>query len=119
MPEKVRSRSGGVFPTVLVLLVLATLVVWVVLAWAGIGTPRAFHDSIDVDGNTVTVSYSDSPCQTLEKVDVDETDREVTITVRTWTFAFSCSDALVPYMTEVRLDTPLGDRVLNDGASSE
>jgi hypothetical protein len=119
MSKKVHSRSSRVLPTVLVVFVVATVAVWVVLAWGGVGTPRSWYDSHEVDGSTVTVTYSDSPCQTFEKVDVEETDQEVTITVRTWTFAFSCSDALHPYTAKVRLDRPLGDRVLVYGASDE
>jgi hypothetical protein len=119
MSEKVQSRSRRFFPTVLVVFVLGTMAVWVVLAWGGVGTPRPWYDSFEVDGSTVAVTYSDSPCQTFEKVDVEETDQDVTITVRTWTFAFSCSDALHPYTASVRLDRPLGDRALVDGASDD
>ena len=78
------------------------------LAWGGVGTPRSWYDSYEVDSTTVTVTYSDSPCHTFEKVDAEATDHEVTITVRTWTFAFPCSDALHPYTAKVRLDRPLG-----------
>jgi hypothetical protein len=115
--EKVQTRSGRVLPAVLIVFVFATLVVWVVLASGGVGAPREFYDSFEVDGDTVIVTYSDSPCQTIERVVVDETDKEVTITVRTWTFALSCSEALLPYTTEVHLDAPLGDRSLVDGAT--
>jgi hypothetical protein len=117
MPEQVRRVHRRVWPAVLIASVLIATVVGAAVAWASGGEPRSWVYAPEVDGSTVTVTYSDSPCRTFERVDVDEANDEVTITVRTWTFASSCNDSLQLYSVEVRLEAPLGERSLVDGAA--
>jgi hypothetical protein len=69
-----------------------------------------------VDGDVVRLTYVGSECRDDVSVDVEEDRRQVVLTVRETVRARSCSDVGVAYEVEVRLDRPLGDRVLVDGA---
>jgi hypothetical protein len=69
-----------------------------------------------VDGEVVHLSYVGSECRDRVTVEVDEGRRRVVLTVRETVTARSCSDLGVSYDLEVRLDRPLGDRQLVDGA---
>jgi hypothetical protein len=61
------------------------------------------------------------PCAVLSRVDLAETPRTVTVTVWVGRRAGAVCDGPqpdlgYPYVTRVRLEAPLGDRRLRDGA---
>lgn len=74
------------------------------------------------DGRTIRVVWSSGvePCATLDRVDVSETDKKVTITLYEGPLRASpdavCIQIAITKVTEVRLDKPLGDREIVDGA---
>ena len=68
------------------------------------------------DGRTVRLEYTGSTCRDDVRVDVDEGDDEVAVTVYEVVIATGCDDVGVLYEVEVVLDRPLGDRTLVDGA---
>jgi len=67
---------------------------------------------------TVVVAYTGGSCESRRSVSVDESDETVAITIRTWTFAWSCDDVGHAREVEVTLDRPLGDRELVDDADT-
>ena len=73
--------------------------------FGGGGEPRPWVKPADVDGQLVRLSYVDSPCQDSADIDVDESPDEVVVTVRTRTWALSCSEADELYRFEVRLSS--------------
>jgi hypothetical protein len=74
------------------------------------------------DGRTIRVVWSSGvePCATLDRVDVSETGKKVTITLYEGPLRASpdavCIQIAITKVTEVRLDKPLGDREIVDGA---
>lgn len=74
------------------------------------------------DGRTIRVEWSSGvePCTTLDRVDVAETGKKVTITLYEGPLRASpdavCVQIAITKVTEVRLDKPLGDRRIVDGA---
>ncbi len=78
--------------------------------------PTPWNKPATVDGAVVRFTYTGSECQDSAEVEVrEETDR-VVITVHEIVRARSRSDVGVPHDVEVRLDAPLADRELVDGA---
>lgn len=74
------------------------------------------------DGRTIRVVWTSGvePCHTLDRVDVSETGKKVTITLyeghsRAAADAV-CIQIAITKVTEVKLDKPLGDREIVDGA---
>jgi hypothetical protein len=78
--------------------------------------PTPWNKPATVDGAVVQLTYTGSECRDGAQADVEEDSERVTITVRETVRAMSCSDVGVSYKTQVRLDAPLGDRKLVDGA---
>ncbi|MQW74939.1 hypothetical protein GHK92_03555 [Nocardioides sp. dk4132] len=89
-----------------------------VTAWYFFGQsePTPWNKPARVDGAVVQLTYTGSECRDGARADVDEDPKRVTITVRETVRAMSCSDVGVSYDIHVRLDAPLGDRELVDGA---
>ncbi|NMM33004.1 MAG: hypothetical protein HHJ13_03215 [Phycicoccus sp.] len=89
-----------------------------IAAWYifGQSEPRPWNMPAAIDGATVRLTYTGSACRDSADVDVDENATRVVITVRETVRATSCIDVGVPYDVEVRLDAPLADRELVDGA---
>ena len=109
----------GLVAALVVAAALGAMAVVGVVAWThagGSGSPRPWSKPPVVDSAVVRLTYVDSPCQNKATVTVEEDAKRVVLTVRTRTFAFSCSDANALYHIEARLDSPLGDRKLIDGA---
>jgi len=67
-------------------------------------------------GATVRLTYTGSECRDGADAEVDEDSTRVVITVRESVQAMSCTDVGVLYDVEVRLNAPLADRELVDGA---
>ncbi len=82
----------------------------------GQSKPTPWNRPATVDGAIVQLTYTGSECRDSADVDIDEGSARVVITVRETVRATSCSDVGVPYNVEVRLDAPLADRELMDGA---
>jgi len=101
-----------------VLAAASALGVMGVAAWYifGQSEPTPWNKPATVDGAIVRLTYTGSECRDGADVDVDEDSTRVVITVRETVRAMSCSDVGVPYDVEVRLDVPLADRELVDGA---
>ncbi len=70
----------------------------------------------EIDGAVVRLTYAGSGCRDGVDADVDESTTRVVITLREVVRATSCSDVAVPHDVEVRLDAPLAERELVDGA---
>lgn len=89
-----------------------------VAAWYFFGQsePTPWNKPARVDGAVVQLTYTGSECRDGAQADVEEDSNRVTITVRETVRAMSCSDVGVSYDVQVRLDAPLGDRELVDGA---
>lgn len=89
-----------------------------VAAWYFFGQsdPTPWNKPARVDGAVVQLTYTGSECRDGAQADVDEGSERVTITVRETVRAMSCSDVAVSYDIQIRLDAPLGDRELADGA---
>ena len=86
---------------------------WYVL---GLTEPKLWSKPAAVDGANVRLTYYGSACRDGADVDVDEDSTRVVITVREIVRARSCDDVGVLYHVEVRLDAPLAERGLVDGA---
>jgi hypothetical protein len=69
------------------------------------------------DDSTVLLRYSGSSCPEGVRVAVDEDDDEVVLTVYQTVRRGSCDASAPTYEVEVRLDRPLGERELVDGAA--
>jgi hypothetical protein len=103
---------------------LAVLVAGFALGAIGIASWYIFGQSQPVpwikpaaiDGTTVRLTYEGSPCRDGADADVDEDSTRVVITLRETVRARSCNANAVRYHVEVRLDAPLADRELVDGA---
>jgi hypothetical protein len=102
----------------LVLVAASVIGVIGVAAWYFFGQsePTPWHKPARVDGAVVQLTYTGSECRDGAHADVEEGSERVTITVRETVRARSCSDVGVSYDIQVRLDAPLGDRELVDGA---
>ncbi|MCD4535893.1 hypothetical protein LRP67_17535 [Nocardioides sp. cx-169] len=87
-------------------------------AWYFFGQshPTPWNKPAKVGGAVVQLTYTGSECRDGARADVEEDSERVTITVRETVRAMSCSDVGVSYDIQVRLDAPLGDRELVDGA---
>ena len=84
--------------------------------WFGRWEPTPWDKPAAVDGDVVHLRYIGSLCQDDSSVDVEETGEKVVLTVRVVVRATSCPDVGVPYEIDARLEAPLGDRELVDGA---
>lgn len=82
----------------------------------GQSEPTPWNKPARVNGAVVQLTYTGSECRDGAGADVDEDSERVTITVTETVRAMSCSDVGVSYDIQVRLDAPLGDRELVDGA---
>lgn len=98
---------------VVVLLAVVSLVVW---DRTNRTEARPWTRLEAVDGSTVLLRYSGSSCQDAVRVAVDEAEDEVVLTVYETASGGSCDASAPAYDLEVRLDSPLGDRELVDGA---
>ena len=89
-----------------------------IAAWYIVGhsEPKPWNKPAAVDGATVRLTYEGSACRDGANADVDQDPTRVVITVRETVRARSCDAKAVRYQVEVRLDAPLADRVLVDGA---
>jgi len=89
-----------------------------IAAWYifGQSEPAPWNKPAAIDGATVRLTYYGSACRDSADADVDEDSTRVVITVRETVRARSCDDNAVLYHVEVRLDAPLADRGLVDGA---
>lgn len=76
----------------------------------------------EADGRTIRILWTSGvePCHTLDRVDVAETAKTVTITLYEGPLRASpdvaCIEIAIEKVTEVRLDKPLGGRKIVDGA---
>ena len=89
-----------------------------IAAWYifGQSEPKLWNKPAAIDGATVRLTYYGSACRDSADADVDEDSTRVVITVRETVRARSCDTVGVRYDVEVRLDAPLADRELVDGA---
>lgn len=89
-----------------------------IAAWYVFGQsePKLWNKPAAIDGATVRLTYYGSPCRDGADADVDEDSTRVVITVRETVRARSCDASAALYHVEVRLDAPLADRELVDGA---
>ena len=89
-----------------------------IAAWYifGQSEPATWNKPAAIDGATVRLTYYGSACRDSADADVDEDSTRVVITVRETVRARSCDLVGVLYDLEVRLDAPLADRALVDGA---
>ncbi len=87
-----------------------------VLWWRGTTQPRPWTEPPSIDGAVVRLTYVGSECRSGVRADVDEDPARVTITIRETVRSRACSDVGVRHRLRVRLDEPLGDRRLVDGA---
>lgn len=89
---------------------------WV--AWYAFGQsePTPWTKPAEVEGHVVHLTYIGSECQDSAAVDVEEDAERVVLTVRATVRATACNDVGVGYEIDARLDAPLGDRELVDGA---
>ena len=78
--------------------------------------PKPWHKPAAIDGATVRLGYYGSACRDSADVDVDEDPSRVVITVRETVRATSCNSLGVLYDVVVRLDAPLAESALIDGA---
>ena len=108
----------GAVTSRLVLVAASVIGVLGAAAWYFLGQsePAPWNKPARVDGAVVQLTYTGSECRDGAQADVDEGSERVTITVRETVRARSCSDVGVSYDLRVRLDAPLGDRELVDGA---
>lgn len=103
---------AGVVVTLLAGVVLLT---WV-LVRAAATEPVPWVEPAEVDGAVVRLTYMGSECRNGASVDVEEEAGRVVLTVQETVYSLSCNDVGVTYDHEVRLDEPLGERELVDGA---
>jgi len=89
-----------------------------IAAWYVFGQsePAPWSKPAAIDGATVRLTYYGSACRDSADADVDEDSTRVVITVRETVRSRSCDAVAVLYDVEVRLDAPLADRELVDGA---
>ena len=89
-----------------------------IAAWYifGQSEPAPWNKPAAIDGATVRLTYYGSACRDSADADVDEDSARVVITVRETVRATSCDAVGILYDVEVRLDAPLADRELVDGA---
>lgn len=97
------------------LLIIAALGFWY---WDAIGEKEKWSRATATGERSLSVRYGGGSCEDQRSVDVDETDDSVKITITTRSFARGCDDALRPRKVTVKLNQPLGDRKLFDGACS-
>ncbi len=71
------------------------------------------------DARTVQIGYVAGDCEDYRRVSTTETDDSVTVTIRAWSFATSCSDVGTRGTATIRLDDDLGSRRLLDGACDQ
>lgn len=81
--------------------------------WQDSGHSPAISD----DGRSVRLSYVGGHCDDHASVDVDETARIVTLTVKVFEKYGSCDDVGVLHEITAHLEHPVGDRELRDGAA--
>ena len=108
----------GVVRFMAVLVAGFALAVVGITAWYAFGLtePKPWSKPAAIDGGNVRLTYYGSACRDGADVDVDEDSTRVVITVREIVRARSCDANAVVYHVEVRLDAPLADRGLVDGA---
>jgi len=94
-------------------LAVAGAVGWYLL---GQSEPVPWNKPARVDGAMVRLTYTGSECRDSADADVEEDPARVVVTVRETVRARSCNDVGITYELDVRLDAPLGDRELVDGA---
>lgn len=82
----------------------------------GHSEPVPWNKPATVDGSLLRLTYIGSECRDSADAEVKEDTTRVVVTVRETVRARSCSDVGVAYELDVRLDAPLGDRELVDGA---
>lgn len=113
-----RMAQRGAVTWRLVLATASVIGVVSVAAWYFFGQsePTPWNKPAGVDGAVVELTYTGSECRDGAQADVEENSKRVTITVRETVRATSCSDVGVSYDVQVRLDAPLRDRELVDGA---
>ncbi len=71
-------------------------------------------------GRSVTLQYTGGACDDYSDTEVTERATTITITITVTTKAVTgCNDVGVPRTTTVRLDDPVGDRRLIDGAGED
>jgi len=89
-----------------------------IAAWYifGQSQPVPWTKPAAIDGATVRLTYEGSACRDGADADVDENSTRVVITVRETLRARSCDANAVRYHVEARLNAPLADRKLVDGA---
>ncbi|UMG92791.1 hypothetical protein [Nocardioides sp. TF02-7] len=73
-------------------------------------------DRYDARGRVLRVHYLGSSCQEKAVAEVEERPRRVVVTVRATVAPGRCARAAVPRTVSVRLEAPLGDRSVHDGA---
>lgn len=88
--------------------------------------PRPFEDvRVLGDGATLRVTYWSGvePCYVLDHVEVEETDERVTVTLHEGhdpaQADTACIEIAVQKTVDVRLERPLGDREVVDGAGAD
>jgi hypothetical protein len=108
-------RAPWVTGVVVAVLAGAVLLTWVVVR-AATTEPVPWVKPAEVDGAVVRLTYLGSECRDGASVDVEEDTGRVVLTVHETVYSRSCSDVGVTYDHEVRLDEPLGERELVDGA---
>jgi hypothetical protein len=108
-------RAPWVTGVVVAVLAGAVLLTWVVVR-AATTEPVPWVKPAEVDGAVVRLTYLGSECRDGASVDVAEDAGRVVLTVHETVYSRSCSDVGVTYDHEVRLDEPLGERDLVDGA---
>jgi hypothetical protein len=122
-----RGKRGGLVPQLSKRGVVKLLAVCAAgLALGGIGIaawyvfgqsqPAPWTKPAAIDGATVRLTYEGSRCRDSADADVDQDSTRVVITVRETARARSCESVAIRYDLEVRLDAPLADRELVDGA---
>ncbi|GGD19377.1 hypothetical protein GCM10007231_18150 [Nocardioides daphniae] len=92
------------------------LVVAALTWWALFRSEPTPWGEVEVDGNRVSVRYVGGECDRSARLDVEETDTEVVLTVQVKRGSLSCSDVGVPRTVRARLEAPVGDREVVDGA---
>lgn len=99
------------------LLAAIAVAIAVSLSWPrGTTEPTPWTEPASVDGAVVRLTYVGSECRSGVHADVDEDSTRVTITIRETVRSGSCSDVGVRHRLRVRLDAPLRERTLVDGA---
>lgn len=86
---------------------------------AGTRGVAPFHKPVTTDGRTLTVTYLGNECQDGSRLEVDEQEQRVIVTVHRWSRATECSDVGVDFTLTHVLSRPLGDRQVVDGACEE